>query len=420
MRAEVKERADWPRFMSAKRLSDGATAYYWAPPTRDIRRGFTIRSEALGRNYAAARTRALFLTAHLEDWRAGRDGVPAPDEERTGYGTFSWLVRAYVRSAAYQRVSARSRPEYERALARIETMTRTDGGTVGALPLASLTPAAVDRVYERLQTGPRGRRVRQANLSIDIAGRAWDVVGRLHRAAVPIDNPWRGVLQDRAKTVKPAATRAEAYALAAALADIGEPHLGAAVLIAFEWHQRPEHIRAGDITWADIRPADHPTEVYVRHPKTGAKDWIPLEDEDGTPFFPELEAYLAGLPRLGVPVVLTAGRRGPARPYSSEYAQRKVREARDRAELGAHVTIDACRHGGMTEVGDGGATEAESMALSMHKTPQAARLYIKRTRRQRLNALRKRRALVDAANRSATVVGMERPRARRNDTGDRG
>ena len=83
------------------------------------------------------------------------------------------------------------------------------------------------------------------------------------------------------------------------------------------------------------------------------------------------ELAIAELPRLGLPIVLTAGRRGPARPYSDEYAQRKVRKARIRAGLGDHVTLDACRHGGLTELGDAGATEFEGMAASMHKAPQA-------------------------------------------------
>jgi hypothetical protein len=93
--------------------------------------------------------------------------------------------------------------------------------------------------------------------------------------------------------------------------------------------------------------------------------------------------------------VLTAGRRGPARPYSAEYAQRKVRDARLRAGLDAHVTLDACRHGGLTELGDAGATEFEGMAASMHKTPHALRLYVKRSEAQRISAARKRRRLVE-------------------------
>jgi hypothetical protein len=207
-------------------------------------------------------------------------------------------------------------------------------------------------------------------------------------------NPWEGVERDTTKQTKPAASRIEAYALADALKQLGEPHLGAAALICFEWHQRPEHVRNGDITWADYRPTHRPDAVQIRHHKTGEKGWVPIEDESGA-LFPELEAYLAELPRLGVPIVLTAGRRGPARPYSDEYAQRKVREARVRAGLGKHVTLDACRHGGLTELGDAGATEFEGMAASMHRTPQALRLYVKRSEVQRVTAARKRRHLIE-------------------------
>src|SRR5262245_66490947 len=68
--------------------------------------------------------------------------------------------------------------------------------------------------------------------------------------------------------------------------------------------------------------------------------------------YPELEAYLATLPRLGTPIVLTAGQRGPARPYSMTFAAARVRKARKLAGLAEYVTLDACRHGGMTELGD--------------------------------------------------------------------
>ena len=174
---------------------------------------------------------------------------------------------------------------------------------------------------------------------------------------------------------------------------MGEPHLGAAALICFEWHQRPEHVRNGDITWQDYRPPSHPNSVQIRHAKTGAKGWIPLE-QDGFALFSDLEAFLSDLPRLGLPIVLPAARRGPARPYRAEYAQRKVREARKRAGLGNHVTLDTCRHGGLTELGNAGLTESEIMALSMHKTPNAARGYVKRTDEQRAHGLQKRFRMV--------------------------
>jgi hypothetical protein len=49
----------------------------------------------------------------------------------------------------------------------------------------------------------------------------------------------------------------------------------------------------------------------------------------------------------------------------------------------------------MTELGDAALTEAQTMALSGHKTPDAARLYVKRTDTQRVTAARRRRAWLE-------------------------
>lgn len=208
------------------------------------------------------------------------------------------------------------------------------------------------------------------------------------------------------------ATREEAYALSCAIAAHGHRHLALAPLICFEWLQRPENVIDGYITWADWRPSSRPNHVQVFHHKTGERVWQPLEDETG-PLFPELEAALAEVPRLGVPMVLTTGRlsgdrsrgrkgaKGEPRPYSHSYAKRVVREARRRAGLPEHVTLTACRHGGMTELGDAQLTEQGVMALSGHRTPEASRLYVKRTETQRLAAARKRRAWVERERNAA-------------------
>lgn len=383
--------AGWPANVQEKRLRSGAVAYYWNIRDRYITAGCPLRRCALGTDYAEACRRAGELNEAFEAWKLGAGGPPI-EEAHSRFGTVAWLVHRYLHSNAYKdRVGQRSRYEYERALRRIEDLTTKTGGTVGQLPVASIDAPAVDKIYTRLKTGPRGQRTRQANLSIDIAARAWDVVRRLAPSAVPVDNPWRGVLQDRSKRTKGASSRVEAYTLAAALKAAGEPHLGAAALICFEWHQRPEHVLGGDLTWNDYHPGQ---KVMIRHPKTGEKGWIPLVDGHG-PLFPELEAYLADLPRLGIPIVLTAARRGPARPYSSEYAGRRVREARAAAQLGEHVTLDTCRHGGLTELGDAGLSESQEMALSMHRTPQAKRRYVKHTEAQRMSGARLRRRLVE-------------------------
>jgi len=174
-------------------------------------------------------------------------------------GNVMWLFERYRRSAAFTRVSERSQPEYLRALARIEDLPTKTGGRAGELQLSSISARAADKIYDALQNGPRGKRVRQANLSIDIARRAWKVVRRLYPDVVPNENPFEGILKVRTNQTKIAATRAEAYALAHALKEIGEPHLGAAALICFEWLQRPENVLTGQITWPDYRAAEHPT-----------------------------------------------------------------------------------------------------------------------------------------------------------------
>lgn len=299
-------------------------------------------------------------------------------------------------------VSERSRPEHLRALARIEDIETTIGRRIAELPVASITPAAVDKLYPKLQDGPRGRRIGQANISLDIARRAWDIARRTHPAIVPAENPWRGVLRVTTKKTKPAATRSEAYTFAYKLLEMGETHLGAAALICFEWLQRPENVLDGKITWADYRASERPLYIRVFHHKTDEIVWMPLEDEAG-PLYHELETFLSDLPRPGPPIVLTSGDRGPPRIYSKACAQRRVREARTAVGLGPHITLDACRHGGMTELGDAELTEQGVMTLSGHRTPQAARLYVKRTERQRISAARRRREWVDANETSAKV-----------------
>ena len=59
----------------------------------------------------------------------------------------------------------------------------------------------------------------------------------------------------------------------------------------------------------------------------------------------------------------------------------------------AHLTKTACRHGGMTELGDAELTEQGVMSLS-HRAPDAARGFVKTTDAQRRAAARKRRAWV--------------------------
>lgn len=389
--------------MSEKHLKSGGVAYYWQPPTRDIRDGFPITSTALGEDYAAAQARANELNTALTAWRRG---VVSADETLSGRttGTFAWLFDTYYETDAFERLSERSKGAYRRVIKRALAMTSKEGRPLKEYRLKALTPLAVDRIYQRLLQGKKGTAVRVANFTVMVVKRAWSIVFRQYPEYFPTLNPWTNLERRHKYTAKRAASREEAYALSAALKARGYPHLGLVPLVCYEWHQRPENVLAGLLRWSDWRPAEKPDHVRLEHGKTGAEVFLPLEVKDDAAsdttdpvkLFPEIEAYLAGLEKIGEAIVMTR-ERGEPHLYSCTYAQRRVREARKDAGLGVHVTFDACRHGGMTELGDADATEAQIMAVSGHRSPEAARRYIKRTERQRVAGLKKRRLLVEQA-----------------------
>jgi len=346
--------------------------------------------------------RATELNRHLDDWRRGRDTVKDVDLQ-PGFGTLEWLVERYKHSNFWDQVSSRSRYEYERAFKLVLRQPLTSGAELGSAPLAAITARGVDKLYRKLQIGTRvAKRMRQANLCMLRMAKAWDVVRRHYPTVVPDDNPFRGVGLKHGKITARAASRAEAYALHAALIAAGEPHLAAVPLICFEWHQRPENVLAGHLTWADYRPAERPTTVCVVHHKTDEIVWLPLVAHNGEALFPELTTYLDTLHHLGVPIVLMqpkplgAQMPGPAKPFLLRTARTRVRRAAKKAGLPDWLTLAACRHGGMTELGDAELTESGIIALSGHRTADAARGYIKRTDIQREAGLLKRRAWVEA------------------------
>jgi hypothetical protein len=395
----MKKPANWPRYMLAKRLGDNRIAYYWSPHKRDLKAGCTLRREALGTDYAIAIDRANLLNKHLDSWRSGRDAPKDPDL-RADFGSLRWLVERYKRSRAWGKVSARSRDGYERAFTLVLDYQTKAGTDLGRLMASSMSARAADKLYLGLQKGVRvERRIRQANICMIRMARAWDTVQRLYPKVVPAQNPFRGVELDYGKGTTRPATREEAYALHEALVAVGELHLAAVPLICFEWHQRPENVLAGHITWRDYRGAERQDAVRIVHHKTGELVWLPLSDGDG-PLFPELTAYLDGLERLGVPIVLLKprGKSKPARPFKLRDARARVRRAATKAELPSHLTFAACRHGGLTELGDAELTEQGVMALSGHRTPEAARLYVKRTETQRALAARKRRGWIESGS----------------------
>jgi hypothetical protein len=201
-------------------------------------------------------------------------------------------------------------------------------------------------------------------------------------------------MQRRVKSKKAAVTRDQVYEFAWDAIERGRPEAAAAAVICFEWLQRPENVLAGILRWPHYRGKDWPNAIRIEHHKNKTLVWHPLDEiSDGATvqFYPEAEAVLSKLPRHGVPMILREikSRNGIAfKPYSYSGFEKIAQQLRKDIGLPPHFTLDACRHGGMTELEEAALTEGQGRALSGHKTAQAYRGYAKETLDRALSATR--------------------------------
>ena len=214
-----------PRYVIAKLLASGRTAFYFNVPKKYRDLGCTVPRTSLGTDYAVAcgedgnGGRAAALNALFDEWDTPRHGLPVTGERAPIYGTIRWLFQEYRRSKAYlEKVSKRSRPDYERTMQLIEGITTKKGDKLGDRKIRSVSPISADKIYEIILTGPDGERPRQAEKVVALCRRAWRVVHRLHPGEFDreVPNPWDGVtIKRRVKAKKSAVTRDQVYAFAA-------------------------------------------------------------------------------------------------------------------------------------------------------------------------------------------------------------
>ena len=109
---------------------------------------------------------------------------------------------------------------------------------------------------------------------------------------------------------------------------------------------------------------------------------------------------------------------GKAKPYSFSGMQKIVQRMRRAIGLPAEFTLDACRHGGMTELEESDLTDGQGRALSAHRTHQSYAGYAKRTEARMLSATRKRHAH-RLANQMATSIQNEGDDAIQNEKAEK-
>ena len=403
-----------PRYVIAKPLASGATGFYFTVPTRYRKMGCAIPNEPLGADYAVAcgvngkGGRALALNGLFDEWWKAKNGELVESVSR--YGTVDWLFREYKSSKRYrERVSQRTRQDYELLMQIVLDLPTKRGDRVGQRPVKSISPLAADKIYDQVCVGPNGPRPRQGEKVVALCRAASRVVRRLHPDCFDgsVPNPWDGVTRHR-RTMKTklAATRERVYQFAWGAIRAGYPEPAAAAVICFEFLQRPENALAGYLAWPDYRGQQAPNAIKITHHKTGAVVWHPLEetsDEGTVKFYGGAEAVLERLPRRGIAMILKASGQGVAKPYDRHEMAKLVRTLRDDLRLPPTFTLDACRHGGMTELEEAELTDGQGRALSGHHTKRAYEDYAKRTLERALPATRKRYAHAIANVQSTSI-----------------
>lgn len=384
--------AGWPRYMRAKRLKSGPTAYFWDPPTWARKNKCPVHAEALGTDYAKAKQRCDdILNPQFDAWRTGgemRDPSAAP-------GTFDWMMSVYKGNPKYKDKPPRTRKSIDAALALVGKHVLKDGRMFGALALSSITPGAADRLFAKLKEKPGGgTRTRTALLSMQYCRRAWNVARREKPEQVPLDNPFTKMdISYKAERTRPV-SHPELVRFVEGADKVGEPSIGTAAMIAFFWLQRETDILSR-LTWNHYRPGDAPDCARIIHHKTGELIDLPLFDEDGSDLWPELTARLDQTVRRGTLIVMRDHpdrRRKIFLPWNEHYFRHRVAEIREATGIDQKAKFMGLRHGGNVEGADAGLTDAQLRALSGHRTTAALLRYAQRTKRQQRAAARMRLA----------------------------
>jgi hypothetical protein len=262
------------------------------------------------------------------------------------------------------------------------------------LTLASITPGAADRLFERIKVNPKGgERIRTAVLAMTVCKRAWNVARRSKPKLVPLDNPFRKMdLEYKAKATR-LFQHDDLQKFVAAADTAGEFSIGTAAMIAFYWLQREIDI-IGRLAWSHYRPADAPGFARVVHHKTGEIVDLPLYDEDGSALWPELMERLDASERHGTLIVTrdTLDRFKRVRlPWKKRHFLRHVAKIRIAAGIDPEIKFMGLRHGGNTEGADANLTDAQMRALSGHLTTAALLRYAQTSTQQRRVGARLRR-----------------------------
>jgi hypothetical protein len=222
-----------PRYVLRKPLK-GGWAYFFNPPSRWRAEGCPVEAEALGTDYQAAVLRAeTILFPQLDIWRGGEDAEIAGP-------TLDWIFAEYRADRRYARLDVRTKRNHESGFRLVGHYVMKDGRRLGTMPLAAITTAVTDALYEKLLVARDGRERRTTvNHAMKSCRRAWNVAARKNPGKVPVVNPFARMGLQSSDRETPTATYVELQAFRAKAVEMGLTSLATAALIGSGCNARP-------------------------------------------------------------------------------------------------------------------------------------------------------------------------------------
>lgn len=381
MKADVQ----LPKYVIRKTLSSGRVVYYYNVPTWARKRAeetghkLPVDNEVLGPNVMYVIEKATINNRMLDAWRTGEP------TETVIKDSIDEMIQWYKCHPKYVKLGVMTKRDYTRMLETLAQLKLPNAKKrLGQAPASRVAAKHADQIYEIIKE----KGLRTSQMAMSVYRRMWGLAVRADVFGVKV-NPFEKMDvegSDGSMAARPATYEELLLYLAAADA-IEYPEMGDAALIAFELLQRVSHVR-NVLLWSDYTPKKT---IIVEHPKTGAKVEYQLVDK-GEELFPELEERLSRRPRHNGLIISRMNRVSKCMaPIETSFFRKVHIRILTKANLPGDLKFSSFRKGGFTLLGNCGATDAEIMASSGHRTRDMVTTYTKRTAQQVLSAVRKRR-----------------------------
>jgi integrase len=352
-------------------------SYYWEPTPKLRKLGFG--PVALGQELTKALEKAAELNRQVATEKAG---IVKPSLVR---GTFAHLVLTYEKSMDFSELALKTQKNYRSFLEKLGKLQgKNSGKSVESMKLEDITPVAAEKFYLGLKAkhGPA-----HARHIIHTARSVWNFGTRKGLTPAGRHNPFEGMRIKKSLARRTRWTPEQIRLFCNKADEMGLQAVATAFLLQYTLCQRQGDIIGrwvggqwqDGLTWDQI--AFDWSSVTISQNKTGENLSLPL-----TPYWFLVER-LQALPReAGQPVIVDP----QGQPFKTRQFVRLFARIRAAADLPDDLWNMDARATGATELGDSGASLAEIMSHTGHRTAALAMQYTRRTQDQALSAASKR------------------------------